>query len=346
MLGLQRDLDEVIQRGKEDWLKLRGKSIFITGGTGFFGKWLLASLCEAQRRFDLGISITALSRNPHAFLEKYPAFSQPCLSFIPGDVLNFPYPEKKFDLGIHAAVEASAALNLDHPLQMLETNISGTRRVMEFFGKASVKRVLFVSSGAVYGPQPPEIPLLSEGYSGAPSPLNPANAYAEGKRAAELYSALISRARGFELVVARCFAFVGPFLPLDTHFAVGNFIRDALAGKEIVIKGDGTPIRSYLYASDLVLWLLGVLTRGRNQTAYNVGSEESVTIEELANTLSQCFERPPVVRKEIPSAERPSGGGNRYLPSTKLAREQLGLQQWIPLHEALRRTIDWNQTQR
>jgi len=344
MLGLENDLDEILVNGREDFLRLQGASMFITGGTGFFGKWLLASLCEAERRLKLGISIAALSRDPKSFLARFPEFDQPFINFVKGDVLGAgDLPRGSFDIGIHAAVEASAALNLNDPLKMLETNVYGTRRMMDFFGQSGVKRALFVSSGAVYGPQPLDFPTLPESYAGAPSTLNVANAYAEGKRVAELFSTLISNAKNFDLVVARCFAFVGPFLPLDTHFAIGNFIFDALGGKEIVIKGDGTPVRSYLYSSDLVEWLLAVLVRGKSSTAYNVGSEEAVTMLELAETISGCVDPKPTVHKQIPTVKIPSGGGNRYVPSTRLAREELGLKQRISLQEAIRRTVDWNQ---
>ena len=106
---------------------------------------------------------------------------------------------------------------------------------------------------------------------------------AEGKRAAELLVAMHHRRTGLHATVARCFAFVGPHMPLDAHFALGNFVRDAANGSVIVIKGDGTPRRSYLYPTDLVTWLFQILVHGDAVRPYNVGGPEACTLAALAH---------------------------------------------------------------
>jgi dTDP-glucose 4,6-dehydratase len=139
-------------------------------------------------------------------------------------------------------------------------------------------------------------------------------------------------------VIARGFAFVGPHLPLDTHFAVGNFLRDGRAGGPIVVKGDGTAMRSYLYASELAIWLWTMLASGRPGRAYNVGSEEAVSIAELARLVARLFG----VEARIDGGPRdPSLPPERYVPSVKRAREELALVQRIDLATGLRRTADW-----
>jgi dTDP-glucose 4,6-dehydratase len=152
----------------------------------------------------------------------------------------------------------------------------------------------------------------------------------------------IATARGVGLKVARMFAFVGPYLPLDTHFAIGNFIRDALAGGPIVIGGDGTPIRSYMYAADMIIWLLKIFARGEVRRAYNVGSEDAVTIAALAEMIR--IESGGQTRIEIRGRALPDQKPERYIPSTARARSELGLQTLTPLDQGIRRTIAWQRS--
>ncbi len=206
---------------------------------------------------------------------------------------------------------------------------------------ASTERLLFTSSGAVYGPQPSDITHVPESYGGAPDCTRPASAYGEGKRAAELLCACYhARHPTLQPVIARCFAFVGPFLPIDAHFAIGNFIRDALRGGPIRIGGDGTPYRSYLHAADLAIWLWTLLIRGQPARPYNVGSEEDVTILELASTVAECF--PTRIDVELARQPTPGVPPSRYVPATGRAAGELGLSALIPLKEAISRTAAWH----
>jgi dTDP-glucose 4,6-dehydratase len=184
------------------------------------------------------------------------------------------------------------------------------------------------------------MPYLSEDDRGVPDPTDAYSTYSapgEEKRTAETLCALYARQYGLKPKIARCFSFLGPYLPLDGKFAVGNFIRDGLAGGPIQVKGDGTPCRSYLYAADLAIWLWKILLRGETCRPYNVGSEESITIAELAHTVAQAFTPPVPVRV----AHKPTVGEapERYIPSVQRARSELGLQQTIDVSEAIHRTV-------
>lgn len=336
MLGA--DLDHVLARTRDLWREMSDAQIFITGGTGFFGCWLLETFTRACDELGLGARATVLTRSPEAFRDKAPHLAgHPAVRLWSGDVCAFDFPPGRFTHVIHAATEASAALIREDPLRMLTVIVDGTRRTLEFAAASGARKFLLASSGAVYGPQPPELTHVTESCNAAPDPANPSSAYGEGKRAAELLCAIYARTGGLEVKIARGFAFVGPYLPLDMHFAVANFIADRLRGGPVVVRGDGTPFRSYLYAADLAVWLWTILERGANNRAYNVGSEEAVSIRELAECVAALEPTVQVRVMVTPSGRSPE----RYVPSTARARAELGLEQWISLEEGIRRTAAW-----
>lgn len=340
---LSADLDHTLNHASEVWEELEGARIFVTGGTGFFGCWLLESFVWACEEQNLGATMTVLTRSPEAFYEKAPHLAgHRAIRLVRGDVRSFQFPHGRYTHVIHAATEASEQLNRERPQLMLDTIVQGTRRTLEFAVTAGAKRFLNVSSGAVYGPQPASMLRIPEEYQGGREAGTPAFAYGEGKRTAELLGALYGQTHGLDVLTARCFAFVGPGLPLNTHFAIGNFIGDCLHGRSIEIRGDGTPYRSYLYAADLAIWLWTILARGQPGRAYNVGSDEAISIAELAENVRETLGCEQAVR--VASKPRRGVAAARYVPDTSRARRELGLEQWIPLQEAIRRTASWHRT--
>jgi len=339
MNPLAADLDHILSHTAGLWEELRDRRIFITGGTGFFGGWLLESFARANDQFGLQASAVVLTRNPKAFAAKMPHLAgRTDLIFHAGDIRDFSFPTGPFHFVIHAGTTSGAPVA---PPEMFGTIVDGTRRVLEFAAKHETRKLLFVSSGAVYGRQPSELTHISENFAGAPDLLDPASAYGEGKRAAELLCSLSAGQPSLEIKIARCFAFVGPYLPLDAHFAIGNFIRDGLRGGPVQVRGDGTPYRSYLYAADLAVWLWTILFRGRSCRPYNVGSEESFTIRQVAEAVAQAFQ--PARRVMVDQEPASGKAAQRYIPGTKRVQEELGLQTRINLKDSIQRTIAWHQ---
>jgi nucleoside-diphosphate-sugar epimerase len=338
---LADDLEFVLACTEQLWEEVRGARLFITGGTGWVGTWLLESFCWANSRLDLRARATVLSRDPGAFARVAPHLaSDPALTFHAGDIRNFSFPQGSFSHIVHAATESSAKLNGENPALMLDTIVQGTRRCLEFAARSGARKFLLTSSGAVYGRQPCDLAHVPETFMGAPDPVDPTSAYHEGKRVAELQCVLLGRSAGFESKVARCFTFVGPYMKLDAHFAIGNFLRDHLKGGPIVVEGDGTAVRSYMYMADLLVWLWTILFRGVAGRAYNVGSEDAICISELAQQVAQSVE-PPVGLEIRGKAAPGSPAAHRYVPDTARARTELGLQQQFPLTKAIIRTHAW-----
>jgi dTDP-glucose 4,6-dehydratase len=340
--GLFRDdLENVMERTRAVWESLRHARLFITGGTGFFGKWLTETFVFANRELDLNAELVLLSRDPRRFLESMPHLRHSdALSFVEGDVRSFDFPSGVFSHVIHGATEASAALNETSPQTMFDVIVEGTRRTLDFCEACGAQRLLMISSGAVYGSQPAKLSHVHEDYLGAPDSLAPASAYGEGKRVAEMLCAMAQDRFGLEVAIARCFAFVGPHLPLDRHFAIGNFLRDALDGRSISISGDGRPYRSYMYASDLAVWLWTIFVRGTSCRAYNVGSEHVISIRELA--LKVAASTGASVNLPETRGDEATNPPSRYVPSTRRATFELGLTTEINLDAAIARTLAWH----
>jgi nucleoside-diphosphate-sugar epimerase len=342
---LANDLDFILSQTRDLWEELRGKRIFITGGTGFFGCWLLESFCWANQKLDLKSRAVVLTRNIEAFHKKAPHLSHnDSIEFYKGDICSFSFPAGSFSYLIHAfgfpydpQQRNNANLNQD----ILEKTLVGLQHTLNFCVNCGIKKILFISTGAIYGEPPAKMTHIPEDFSCGQNPADSKNAYHEIRRMAETVCAIYCDRCSLDIKIARCFAFIGPYLPLHANFAIGNFIGDALQGAPIIVKGDGTPIRSFLYMSDLAIWLWTILLRGKRCSPYNVGSEHGVSIVQAARMVADYFSPRPDI--QIQNRPLQAFAPNRYLPNTSKAKSELGLSESVSLHDALEKTIRWNQ---
>ena len=335
---IRNDLNELFKLIQPDLTQWEGKNLLITGGTGFFGKWFLEALSFFQEKTQTRLGrIYVLSRNPNEFIRNYPHLQN--FDFIQGDIRSFNFPNSKIHGIIHGATAASAKLNTDSPQEMYETIVEGTRRALLCAKESPNCRFLMISSGAVYGKKKlSDGPSKEEDFVFSDQAIL-GDAYADGKRKAEALAA--SNEFSQSAAIARCFAFVGPYLPLKLHFAVGNFIADCLAGNPIIIKGDGTPLRTYLYPTDLISWLLAVFSRGEKNRSYNVGSDVMISIEQLANLVQKEAMQMGLSDNSVKVRQtpKPNEAPACYAPTVQRAVKELGLNITVDLRDSIRRTI-------
>ena len=329
------------------WLEMRDESIFMTGGSGLFGRWFINALLAANRRLGTNIKVTILTRDPKAFLNKTPELSQDNLvSLITGDVTNFDFPSCKYSRIIHLATTSAAeTFSGEDQLAKFHLLTKGTERILQFASICGAKKLLFTSSGVAYGAYSDDIKYVPETYFGAPSTTDVSSALGQGKRAAEFLCAYYAEKYNFNYVIARCFSFVGPGLPLGIHYAIGNFIKDALKSDALIVKGDGTQMRSYLYLGDLVIWILALLVHGKSGRIYNVGSDKAISILELAHRVRDLI---APEKEVIVTGNKIHNVGNFdrkwYVPDISRAREELNLDDWTALDSAILKTADHYKT--
>ena len=322
------DLDFVLSKLGCFRERPQGFRILFAGASGFFGSWMLESFLYAGTRLGLPIRAIALTRNASRFAERLPHLaSDPRVELMESDAGAMPVPEGPVDYIIHSLVpDAGTSLEqTDHFFQ------SATGRLIDIAVAKATKGFLLCSTGAAYKAAHPPFPF-SEG-----DPLVPLDgplSYGQIRRKVEDQCRVAWKNDGVPVKIARGFSFVGPRLPLDAGFAVGNFIRDGLAGHPITIKGDGTAIRSYLYAADMAVWLWKILLDGPADGEFNVGSEEAISIVGLAHTVGSLYG----VGTHIAGEPMPGAAPGHYIPSTGKAGRELDLREWTGLRESIEKT--------
>ena len=330
---LAPDLDAALERVETDLRMLAEGRLFITGGTGFVGAWLLELLAWGARRLDLDLRVVALTRSPDAWTRRVPHIAgSGIVTLAEGDVRTFIFPTGEFASAVLGAASSDNAWTTAHPAEVVDTIEAGTRRGLEFAEASGVSRVLLLSSGAVYGRQPVDLAALPEDHPARPGS---GDAYGMAKRAAESITGQWSGGR-HAAVIARVFSVYGPYQPLHAHFAIGNFIADAVAGRPVTVRGNGLSVRSYLYGADLSVALLACLVRGSPSAAYNLGGGEPIRLVDLAALVASLASPPQAVQ-----VLGQPGSVDRYLPDTRRIATELGFSPAVTLVEGVRRTIAW-----
>ncbi len=310
------------------------KTLLVIGGSGFFGKSILDGFSRNLLNPWHISKVIVMSRNAETLLDEAPQLVGQGVELYSADITKTDFLPHA-DYVIHAAASTDLSDYLSKPEEEKKNIQAGTYHYCELARKYHSKsKIVYVSSGAVYGAQPSSVPKIDETYLGDISELTPGKLdYAMAKKDAEAAVSKLGHL-GLSVSIARCFTFVGPWLPLNQHFAVGNFIGNVIRGETIKVEARNNVYRSYMHTDDLIKWLM-VICKSASSICpvYNVGSDDAVDVKELAIYLGNLYQ----LNVDIPIQ---SGlADNRYVPSTNKARIELGLYLNINSFEAITKTI-------
>ncbi len=334
------DLDVITDILKKAWVERRGERILITGATGFVGSWILESVLHANSQLNLRIKVATITRNRRMLAERYPEhINNNTLDIVEGDLASVKFPPGTYSHVLHLATGApSGSAGVPDGFFILDQLCS--HRLAEFCVAAGVSNFLFTSSGAVYGGVDAPETGITETTSGTPSLRELGSGYGLGKLCSEFIFNSLGAMRGVTVTNARLFSFVGPRLPLTAGYAIGNFISDAMSGRPLTIGSDGTPRRSYLYSSDLAIWLWSMLFRAEETDVFNVGGCRALSIKELATAVLSALG----LKREIVVLNMPSAVPRKdYFPNVSKAKEAFGLGELVGLEDAILKTVKWHQ---
>ncbi len=332
---IKEDVALAIRRSGANLASLRGKKILVTGGTGFFGVWMVTALSQIIETLKGDLEVAVITRDSKVFLERNPSFNASRnLRFFDGDIRSVNLAGENFSHLIHmATTSANETFSNERQINKIDLLCSGTRNLLEQLS-GDLEVVLFTSSGVVYGASSADSAIYDNQLT-RPDNLHVDSALAYGKLLAEYLVNYFSGEFGYKYSIARCFTFLGQGLPLDIHYAAGNFVADVMNDKPIRVLGSGQECRSYMYIGDALAWLLRLLVEPADD-AYNLGSEKAMTVFELAQVVARVAGRPEKI--EVLGQQLSEGNFKRqfYVPSTSKIRSKFpGLEEWTTVSEAV-----------
>lgn len=303
-----RDDIENVARLSLPWEVLNGKNILVTGATGLIGSCLVNILMSRKNR---DYCVFAMGRNVKRMDSLFGKYdNDKCFYRILGDITSPLELQQDFNYIIHAASGASPADFVQHPVEVMKANIIGVTNLLEYGLKHNMNRMLYVSSGEVYGEGDGRV--FTEDYSGYVNPTNPRSCYPSSKRAAETLCASYVKEYNTDVVIARPSHTYGPHFTESDNRVYAQFIRNVLRGENIVMKSSGTQTRSWCYVVDCASALLYILLKGEKGEAYNIADDSSnISIRNLANMIAGISGR-EVIAENVDQEEKEG-----YNPVTK-----------------------------
>lgn len=340
-LTYQESLKDIILQNNELWNYLKEKSILVTGASGLIGSCLIDVLMKVNELYnEENINVMALGRNEIEAKERFAKYDgNKYFSFIKQDVIEEINLDEKSDFIIHAASSAHPIAYAKEPVNTVLGNIIGVNNLLKYAVKNKTQRLLFISSGEIYGQGDENIKNFEEEYRGYINNMNVRAGYPISKQAAENLCVAYSEQYNIETVVVRPCHIYGPTLTAKDSRAFAQFLRNGIEGKDIVLKSKGEQLRSYCYVIDCAIGILYALVKGENKNAYNIANSNSnVRINELANTIANVCNVNVVY--DIPDEIEKKG----YNPVTQsvLDSKKIGFLGWEPqydIHRGIQDTV-------
>lgn len=322
---------------------LKNQVVLVTGGTGFIGKWVAEMIVFANQTMQANIKLYLLGRDIERFRKEVPHLAKnPSIHLIEHDIRNLYDLPSEVQWVINAAGTPDNREHASQPLKTLDILYKGTMALLEAcFRLPGLKKIIHLSSHQVYGYRESNERIVEKEMGTlAPNSIN--SAYAEGKRISETICAIFRNQHKLPITIVRPFAFIGPYQSLNKPWAVNNFIRDGILGGPIRILGNENTVRSYLYASDMAYYLICLLTKGAVGETYNLGSEESIALNELAKRVVKHIGSTPL-EIVLKSSKESYTEATCYVPNMDKSKNDVFFKIRFTLDEALERTILWNQ---
>lgn len=353
---LEEDLDAVCADLSEEFTEMSGRNLLITGGAGFLGYYLVQSVLHWNKRRPaadrIGLTVyDNYARGVPDWLEALRARGG--LTLVRHDMIQpLPADIGDFDYIVHAAGIASPIYYRAQPLKTIDANINGLRNLLDYaVGQRNkgrpIRGLLFYSSSEIYGdPVASAIPT-PETYRGNVSCTGPRACYDESKRFGETLCVVYARHEGLPVTIARPFNNYGPGLKITDGRVLPDFARDVISGRDIVMLSDGSPKRTFCYATDAIVGYYKVLVKGRHGEAYNIGIDKpEISVGELAKLTAQAGRdlldyAGSVVLGRSSETDYLVDNPNRRCPVIDKARSELGFDPKVTIEEGIYRSLIW-----
>lgn len=285
------DLKQLCATESIPWDQLRGKTIFVTGATGLIGQTLVSGLLYAGMQRGLGLTVTALVRNREKAEKIFEAqlVQKLPLRFAVGTVEALPDMDFPIDYIVHGASPTASAWFVEHPVETIETAVTGTQNVLKLAKEKNVSGFVYLSSMEVYGTVSEE-KLLTENDLGYLNPLLVRSCYPESKRLCEALCACYAAEYQTPTTIARLAQTFGPGVDVNDRRVFAELARCAVQRTDMILQTKGTSKRCYVYTMDAVSAILSILLKGHLGEAYNVANPETYcSIYEMAEKVMDTF---------------------------------------------------------